>query len=35
MSPVRAVVADATGGVHTPRIARVAPISRAQADGLR
>ena len=29
MSPVRVVVADVTTGGHTPRIARVAPTSRA------
>lgn len=35
MSPVRVVVVDVTIGVHIPRIVRVAPISRAQADVLR
>lgn len=35
ISPVRVVVVDVTIGVHIPRIVRVAPISRAQADVLR
>lgn len=35
MSPVRVAVVDATIGVHIPRVVRVAPMSRAQADVLR